>query len=53
MSHTSDRIPELIKQLDSVQTHYAYERRYIGEAMTYLRVFADMLDEQEKQNGNN
>jgi hypothetical protein len=39
-----DHIPTLIKDLSNVSTEYAYERKYIGEAITYLRYLHSILD---------
>jgi hypothetical protein len=39
-----DRIPSLIKELGNVSTEYAYERKYIGEAITYLRYLHSILE---------
>jgi hypothetical protein len=39
-----DRIPSLIKELGNVSTEYAYERKYIGEAITYLRHLHSILE---------
>jgi hypothetical protein len=46
MSAMKDSIPMLITKLEQVGTQYAYERRYIGEAVTYLRHLYDLLDAQ-------
>jgi hypothetical protein len=39
-----DHIPNLIKDLANVSTEYAYERKYIGEAITYLRYLHSILE---------
>jgi hypothetical protein len=39
-----DHIPTLIKDLSNVSTEYAYERKYIGEAITYLRYLHSIMD---------
>lgn len=42
-------IPTLIDKLSKVHTEYAYERGYVGEAISCLRVLYDLLDEKEKE----
>jgi hypothetical protein len=44
MNNLIDRIPSLIKDLANVSTEYAYERKYIGEAITYLRYLHSILE---------
>jgi len=44
MSAMKENIPQLITKLESIDTRYAYERRYIGEAATYLRFLYDIID---------
>ncbi len=39
-----NRIPELIKSLESVKTEYAYEKNYIGESIGYLALLLDILE---------
>ena len=44
-----DDIPTLIVKLSRVQTQYPYEKGYVGEAISCLRVLYDLLDEKEKE----
>jgi len=43
----SERIPELIRNLGSIQTEYAMDRKHIGEAMGYLNLLMDIIASKE------
>jgi len=42
----ADRLPELMKNLGSIQTEYALDRKHIGEAMGYLNLLMDIINTQ-------
>ena len=44
-----DDIPDLLGKLSRVRTEYDYEKGYVGEAISCLRVLYDMLAEKEKK----
>lgn len=44
----NERISSLICDLERISTEYVYERRYIGEAITYLRFLRDIMNKTEE-----
>lgn len=44
MHNVKERIPNLIDKLNGLNTQHAYERQYVGEAISFLRVLQDMIE---------
>lgn len=44
MSNVKERIPDLIAKLSNINTQYATERQYVGEAISFLRLMQDMIE---------
>lgn len=44
MNNVKERIPGLITNLSSINTQYATERQYVGEAISFLRLMQDMIE---------
>lgn len=43
-SNVANQIPDLIDVLGKIDTKYAYEQRYIGQAIGHLILLKDILD---------
>ena len=44
MHNVKERIPDLIAKLNGLNTQHSYERQYVGEAISFLRVLQDMIE---------
>ena len=44
MSNVKERLPDLISKLGAVNTQYPFERQYLGEAISFLRLMQDMIE---------
>ena len=44
MNNVKERIPDLIAKLNGINTQYATERQYVGEAISFLRLMQDMIE---------
>ena len=49
MNYTNvrERLPELIKLLESINTEPRSDKQYIGEAQAYLSLLMDIIDSQQ------
>lgn len=44
MNNVKERIPGLIAKLGNINTQYATDQQYIGEAISFLRLMQDMIE---------
>lgn len=51
--NVASRILNLVEELNKVQTHFPYERRYIGEAISHLILLKDILEDINKKDSEN
>lgn len=43
LPHLKERIPSLIDSLAKIKTEFSYEQKYLGEAITILRLMQSLL----------
>ena len=48
-NNIAERLPLLIKDLDTVKTEYTFEQKWIGQSQAFLALLLDIIENKQQE----